>query len=162
MKFKYLIFTIMLMLPIHLFAQQITTNIDSEKLQDAIKILDSYPYWKKYVESKIIKIVYGKLTGIIVNNPKEIIYITDIFINGNSRLWIATTIIHEARHVEQVNEHMGLTDQGSELDAMYIQAIALQEMGGSPQEIYYLITSDGLHFDSNGNGILDKDDDWGY
>jgi hypothetical protein len=116
------------------------------------------------VESRVKTIKKGKLTGILTDTAT--VTFTDKFLNEQTVEWIASTLVHEARHQQQYIDgyKYGFTrsDQGRELDAMKLQAQALYFFGGRKSAVDDLLTQDGLHFDSNGNGILDDEDDWGY
>ena len=55
-----------------------------------------------------------------------------------------------------------MTDQELELDANFVMAIALRDMGADLNYVLNLLNQDGMHFDTNGNGVLDSEDNWGY
>jgi hypothetical protein len=139
----------------------VKVEIQSDKLNRAIELLGKHPEYKKYVESHIKIIRHGKLTRIVLENG-FVVEMTQKFIDGNTIPWIASTFVHEARHAQQIISGMKMTDQMHELDANRIQLDALKLMGGSDKNVAWLSAHNGMHFDTNGNGILDKDDNWGW
>ena len=146
--------------PIHRSSLQI--EIESDKLGQALRLLDQYPEYKKYVEKHIDVIRSGKLTRIMGSKEAIAIEMTDHYIDRHSVEWLASTFVHEARHHQQWYDGVVMTDQQRELDANFVQATALFWMGGDEYVVEDLLAQDGLHFDTNGNGVLDEGDNWGY
>lgn len=145
--------------PLH--NSSIEIEIGSLRLANALALLDRYPEYKEYVEERIYIIRSGRLTRIVAGE-RGTVEITDHFLESQTIPWLASMLVHEARHVEQFRTGQIMTDQEHELDANKTQATALYFMGGNVLLVDQLLSQDGLHFDTNGNGILDKGDDWGW
>lgn len=132
----------------------------SDKIQQALALLEQHPKYKEYVEKHLSIVKKGRLTRIFMFGDNNVMEITDKFINNMSVPWLASTFVHEAAHVELYNPYA--SDQLNEINAIGVQIVALREMGGEKWELLNLMSQDGMHFDSNGNGVLDPDDDWGH
>ena len=141
----------------------IKVEFNSDKIDGALGVLDRYPEYKLFVEEHIDTIRKGKLTRIHFENHNIAIEVTDKYIDHHSLNWLASMFVHEARHHQQWYLFRGtLTDQELELDANKVQAVALYHMKGDDRMVANLLDQDGLHFDTNGNGILDAEDNWGW
>lgn len=143
----------------------IKLEIEHPDLTRALVLLDRHPEYKMYVEDRIKVIKRGRLTSI--DTHKATIEITDTFLRRQSVEWIASTLVHEAVHQQQRVDaykrgYWTGSDQDRELEAMYVQAHALHFFGGRKIGVVDLLNKNGLHFDTNNNGILDAEDDWGY
>lgn len=145
-----------------LYRTTIQVEIQSDKLDEAFALLDQHKEYKEYVEDHINVLRTGKLTKIIINHEESVVEMSNKFIDTQDVTWLASVLVHEARHHEQWVHNMKMTDQEYELDANRVMATALYYMGGSKSSVTELLSQNGLHFDSNGNGYLDIYDDWGY
>ena len=131
------------------------------KVETAIQMILLTP-WKEYVIGNISIVKDANMTGIDSSKRPATFGVTNKYVRVSSMKWLASTFVHESRHVEQRHDLGGYKGQESELDANKVQASVLRYLGASKVEIDYLEKADGLHFDSNGNGILDPLDNWGY
>lgn len=137
-------------------------EVESDKFNEALALLNQYPKHKAYVESRLTKIKSGVLSKVIITSDTAVFHISDRFIEGSSVEYLASTLVHEAKHVDQRRPFLVFDDQTAELDANNFQAMALLDMNGSRYQIDQLMDADGLHFDTNGNGRLDSEDNWGW
>lgn len=143
-----------------------SVNIKNEEKRK--KILSAYnmalgtPY-AGYLKDNIAGVKDDILTRVYANNKPAIIGFTDKYISDSSLKWLASVFIHEARHVEQRHGDVNIRDDiHAELDANRIQVDVLRYLGEHESVINTLAQAEGNHFDSNGNGVLDSQDNWGY
>lgn len=139
----------------------ISDPVRKAKVESAIQMILLTP-WKEYVIGHLSVIQEGTMTGVETSKKPAKFNITYKYIDISDVKWLASVLVHEARHVQQHHELGGYKGQESELDANKTQVGVLRYLGASQQQIQYLENADGLHFDSNGNGLLDPKDDWNY
>lgn len=124
----------------------------SSKVAAAYQALSRHPEYYHYVTSRIaeVKEVDSK-TGVFLDTG--IFELNTQYAMESSTSWLACILVHEAAHMETgADEQYPLAKQRE----------CLRDIDAPYTEIAYADTLDGLHFDTNGNGVLDHNDDWGY
>lgn len=78
--------------------------------------------------------------------------------------WLASVLVHEARHIELYQQQREYGGQDEELDCQRLQLDTLRRLRGTHDEIRWLEAQNGKHFDVNGDGVFDERDaelqDW--
>lgn len=138
----------------------ITDDARRAKVYQALSMILKTEYGD-YVREHISVVKEGTRTRIWRHEKPATFEITYKYIDMSSVQWLASVFVHEALHVEQTHTN-GYKDQQSEIEANELQRRVLISLGGRQADINHLASADGLHFDSNGNGVLDHDDKWDY
>jgi hypothetical protein len=131
-------------------AQFIPDNEFKPKIQKALDLLKKKaPIDYATLTYRTEKIRAAEKTGAVV---------MDAFINvgrdtfSASLTWLASVLIHENFHNIQCQYGLKYTGREAEQAANVIQLSVLRSIGAPQEEIAYMMSQDGMHFDLDGDG----------
>lgn len=90
--------------------------------------------------------------------------VTDAKINvgkatfDSSLTWLASVLVHECFHICQYLAKKKYVGKDAENEANMIQLYNLRLISAPQNEITYMMSQDGNHFDLNGDGKYDRED----
>ena len=76
----------------------------------------------------------------------------------SSQTWLASVLVHESCHIAQHNGKKKWTGLEAEVECNKIQLETLRLIGAPQNEITYMLSQTGEHFDENGDGKFNKKD----
>jgi len=77
---------------------------------------------------------------------------------NSSNTWLASVLVHESCHIVQHNTKKKWTGLEAEKECNKIQLETLRLIGAPQNEITYMLSQTGEHFDENGDGKFNKKD----
>lgn len=75
-----------------------------------------------------------------------------------SLTWLASVLIHESYHIVQYKAGRTYSGTAAEQECNAIQLEVLRLIGAPQNEITYMLSQTGNHFDLNGDGVYDRRD----
>jgi hypothetical protein len=76
----------------------------------------------------------------------------------SSKEWLASVLVHECGHIVQFKAKKKWTGVEAETECNRIQLETLRLIGATPEEITYMLSQAGEHFDLNGDGKFNRKD----
>jgi hypothetical protein len=108
-----------------------------------------------FVEANIMRVSEHRCTGMGQDGTCRM----SLMVASSSPSWCASAFAHEAYHAKlaKVPGHV-YGKQDEELECIAYQRRVLEQVGGSSEEVEWLDSQDGMHFDSNGDGAYTWED----